>query len=164
MKHYPGTNLKSRWQTHLGHESLLGLGGRVARSTALFTTSGVYMRPFRLTLTTRMVRAPWRGWSRSWFFLLNDRDSCWRYWSGTNSSKRNTVEEVLGLAPPETVDLVKGRDLNSIYGGETGQGGHHKSRGQRHLPDLPILFPSIHRRTSGHRIHLWTFPRPFLCP
>jgi hypothetical protein len=40
-------------------------------------------------------------------------DSCWRYSSGTNSSKRKTVEEVRGSTPPETVDLDSGSDLNS---------------------------------------------------
>jgi len=34
------------------------LGGRVAQLATVLTKSGVYMRTFRLTLTTRTVRAP----------------------------------------------------------------------------------------------------------
>jgi len=44
-------------------------------------------------------------------------DNCWQYSSGTNSSKRNTVEK-LPAVPPESVDLVEGSDLNSICKGK----------------------------------------------
>ena len=42
-------------------------GGQEAQPMALLTRSGVYMRTFRLMLTTRTVRVPWRGWSLSCF-------------------------------------------------------------------------------------------------
>ena len=41
--------------------------GTSAQVAAVLTISSVYMQTFRLTLTTRMVQAPRRGWSLSCF-------------------------------------------------------------------------------------------------
>ena len=41
--------------------------GTLAQVAAVLTISSVYMQTFRLTLTTRMVQAPRRGWSLSYF-------------------------------------------------------------------------------------------------
>jgi len=89
------------------------------------TCPTTYGRPLRVAACFHCFVLPGENKEVRVLLLCTPADNCWRYSSGTNSSKRNTVDEVRGSLPPETVDLVNESDLNSICMDNGRQDGDH---------------------------------------
>ena len=111
-------------QTHLGHES--PLGGRVAQSTALFTTIGrihasvspnaddTHGAGSRVE-TGRASSTVWLG-----SFILNARHIAVGSIRVTQiPQKGRPWRKCVDQHRQKTVNLANERDLNSIYGGKT---------------------------------------------